>query len=126
MLLPWVTTPKFAKEIALTGTDRIDAERALAMGLVNRVVPAGEELEAALSIARDIAASSPNAVQLTKRAMNRSYDAAGLRQALASALDADVMIEASGGPERAEFNRIRREQGLKAALAWRDARFAAS
>ena len=28
-----------------------------------------------------------------------------------------------GGPERAEFNRMRREQGLKAALEWRDARF---
>lgn len=123
MLLPWVTTPKFAKEIALTGTDRIDAERALAMGLVNRVVPPGEELEAALAIARDIVAAAPRAVQMTKRALNRSYDVAGLRSALASALDTDVMIEASGGPERAEFNRIRREQGLKAALAWRDSRF---
>jgi enoyl-CoA hydratase len=27
------------------------------------------------------------------------------------------------GPERAEFNRIRREQGLQAAIAWRDSRF---
>ena len=35
----------------------------------------------------------------------------------------DVFIESSAGPERAEFNRIRKEQGLKAALAWRDARF---
>jgi enoyl-CoA hydratase len=124
MLLPWVTTPKFAKEIALTGTDRIDAARALAMGLVNQVVPAGQELDAALAIARDIAAAAPLAVQMTKQAMNRAYDVAGLRQALAIALDADVMLEASGGPERAEFNRIRRESGLKAALAWRDSRFA--
>ncbi|MCK6454204.1 MAG: enoyl-CoA hydratase/isomerase family protein [Alphaproteobacteria bacterium] len=126
MLLPWVTTPKFAREIAFTGTDRIDADRALAMGLVNRVVEPGEELDAALAIAADIAAAAPAAVQMTKRAMNRSYDAAGLRVALAQALDADVMIEASGGPERMEFNRIRRESGLKAALAWRDARFGGS
>ena len=40
----------------------------------------------------------------------------GMRQALLQALEADILIEASGGPERAEFNRIRREQGLKAAL----------
>jgi len=126
MLLPWVTTPKFAKEIALTGTDRIDAARALAMGLVNQVVPAGQELDAALAIARDIATAAPNAVQMTKRALNRAYDCAGLRQALAAGLDTDVMIESSGGPERAEFNRIRREQGLKAALLWRDSRFAAN
>jgi enoyl-CoA hydratase len=35
-----------------------------------------------------------------------------------------VLIESTGGPERAEFNRLRRDEGLKAALAWRDARFA--
>jgi enoyl-CoA hydratase len=49
----------------------------------------------------------------------------GLRAALASALETDIYIETAGGPERAEFNRIRREQGLKAALAWRDAKFTA-
>jgi enoyl-CoA hydratase len=49
----------------------------------------------------------------------------GLRAALESALETDITIESAGGPERAEFNRIRREQGLKAALAWRDAKFTA-
>ena len=43
MLLPWITSPKFAKELLLTGRDDIDAERAMAMGLVNQVVPAGSE-----------------------------------------------------------------------------------
>ena len=33
------------------------------------------------------------------------------------------MIEAAEVPERAEFNRIRAEKGLKAAIVWRDARF---
>jgi enoyl-CoA hydratase len=46
----------------------------------------------------------------------------GLRQALLASLDIDVLLEAQGGPERAEFNRIRREEGIKAALAWREAR----
>jgi hypothetical protein len=30
---------------------------------------------------------------------------------------------AGGGSEKTEFNRIKREQGLKAALAWRDTKF---
>ncbi|MCC6197685.1 MAG: enoyl-CoA hydratase/isomerase family protein [Burkholderiales bacterium] len=126
MLLPWITSPKFAKEILLTGRDNISAERALAMGLVNQVVPAGAELGEAMAIAREIATAAPQAVQSIKRAINRSYDIGGMRQALLAALDADVMLEAASGPERMEFNRIRKEQGLKAALAWRDARFAGS
>ena len=124
MLLPWHTTPKAAKELLLTGTDQVDAVRALALGIVNAVVPQGTELERALALARDLAAAAPLSVQLTKRAINRTYEIMGMRQALLAALDTDVLIESTGGPERAEFNRLRRDEGLKAALAWRDARFA--
>jgi enoyl-CoA hydratase len=123
MLLPWLTTPKLAKEILLTGADRITAQRMYEMGMVNRVVPEGQHIEGALALARDLAAAAPQSVKLTKRAINRSYEAMGLRAALAQALDAELMIESSAGPERKEFNRIRAEQGLKAAIAWRDARF---
>jgi enoyl-CoA hydratase len=123
LLLPWMTTPKLAKELLLTGTDQVDAQRALAMGIVNQVVPAGQEFDKALALAQDLCAAAPWSVQLTKQAINRSYEAAGMRQALLAALDTDVLIESGGGPERSEFNRLRREQGLKAALAWRDARF---
>jgi enoyl-CoA hydratase len=123
MLLPWITGPKQAKELLLTGNDRISAERALAIGIVNRVVPDGEQLEHAMEIARTISAAAPASVQMTKRAINRSYEIMGMRQALLAAVETDIFIESSGGPERAEFNRIRKEQGLKAALAWRDARF---
>jgi enoyl-CoA hydratase len=123
LLLPWLTGPKIAKELLFTGTDRLDAERAYEMGIVNRVVPAGEELKTALGLAEEIAAAAPLSVELIKRSVNRTYEIMGMRQALASALDAAVLIEAQAGPERSEFNRIRQEQGLKAALAWRDARF---
>lgn len=123
LLLPWMTTPKFAKEMLLTGSDQIDAQRALAMGIVNHVVPLGSEFEKAMQVARDIAAAAEGSVRLTKRAINRSYEIMGMRQALLAAVDTDVLIESAGGPEREEFNRLRREVGLKAALAWRDARF---
>src|SRR5262249_56181411 len=40
MILPWIVGPKLAKEIILTGEDRIPAARAREIGMVNRVVPA--------------------------------------------------------------------------------------
>ena len=123
LLLPWVTSAKFAKELLLTGNDRIDSDRAMQMGIVNQVVPPGTEVIRAMEVARDLCAAAPLSVQLTKRAINRTYEIMGLRQALLAALDTDVLIESTGGSERQEFDKIRREQGLKAALAWRDARF---
>lgn len=123
MLLPWMTPPKLAKELLLTGNDGIDAGRALTMGIVNDVVPTGEETPRAMALAQQIAAAAPLSVRLTKRAINRSYDIAGMRAALLAALETDIAIEAAAGPERVEFNRIRKEEGLKAALAWRDAKF---
>jgi enoyl-CoA hydratase len=123
LLLPWIAGPKAAKELLLTGEDKLSAARALSLGIVNYVVADGEQLAKAKAVAADMAAASPAAVRLTKRAINRTYEAMGMRAALAAALETDIFIEVAGGPERAEFNRIRREQGLKAALAWRDAKF---
>ena len=41
LLLPWVAGPKVAKELLLTGDDGLSATRALALGIVNHVVPEG-------------------------------------------------------------------------------------
>jgi len=122
MILPWLIGPKRAKELLLTGSDEVTAERALAMGLINRVVPAEDCQAEALRIARTIAVNDSVAVTLTKKAINRSYEAMGMRQALLQALELDVSIEASETPESREFDRIMAEQGTKAALAWQQAR----
>jgi len=124
MLLPWVTGPKQAKEIILLGLDRIDAATAQRLGIVNRVVPQGTHVDTALQIATDIAAVDPNLIQETKKAINRSYEARGLDRALRQALDIDHTIESQGSADKREFMDIARADGLKAALAWRDARFA--
>jgi enoyl-CoA hydratase/carnithine racemase len=58
-----------ATEWALTG-DRIGAADAHAAGVVNRLVPAGQALEAALELARQIAGNGPLAVQGTKRILS--------------------------------------------------------
>ena len=123
LLLPWLTGPKKAKELLLTGTDKVTAAEALAIGMINRVVPDGQELAAALAMARDIAVMDRAAVAMTKQAINRTYEAMGFSQALAMALDVDVQIESMETPEGRAFAEIARRDGLKAALAWRDARF---
>lgn len=122
LFLPWFTTPKLAKELLLTGTGKLGAGRALEMGLVNRIAPAGEELALALSIAAEIAAAAPLSVALTKRAVNRTYEIMGMRQALLASLDGSVLIQAQAGSERSEFDRIYQQEGMKAALAWRNGR----
>ncbi len=65
--------PAIALEMALTG-ESIDAERALAYGLVNRVVPAGRVVGEALELAGLICANAPLAVQVSKELMKRSLD----------------------------------------------------
>jgi len=60
-----------AMELALTG-ETIGAARALELGLVNRVVPAGRALDAAMELARRIAANAPLAVRASKRVIVES------------------------------------------------------
>jgi len=123
MILPWIVGPKIAKEIILTGADRIGAERAHAIGMINRIVPADDLDAAALELARHIAAIDPALVKDTKRAVNRALEAQGMLEALEAALEIDLAIEGAGSPDKVQFMDIARREGLKAALTWRDARF---
>jgi enoyl-CoA hydratase len=123
MILPWLVGPKIAKEIILLGEDRIPAARAREIGMVNRVVAADQLDETALSIANHLAAIDPNLVKETKRAINRAYEARNMLDALEEALAIDLAIEVAGSPDKIAFMDIARREGLKAALAWRDARF---
>jgi 2-(1,2-epoxy-1,2-dihydrophenyl)acetyl-CoA isomerase len=52
----------------------LDAPRVAGMGLVNRVVPADQLMAEARELAHDIATNAPVALELTKRALNRSAD----------------------------------------------------
>ncbi len=58
-----------AKELIFTG-EMVDANEALRIGLVNRVVPAGELIETCKKIARKILGNSPIAVLQSKKAIN--------------------------------------------------------
>ncbi|CAN0509935.1 unnamed protein product, partial [Phaeothamnion confervicola] len=95
MLLPWAVLPKHAKEMLLTGNDKMDANRAHAIGIVNHVVPEPELLAFGRRMALDIAAAAGPSVLFTKRAMNRTYEIMGMRDALKASLDIDVILNAT-------------------------------
>jgi enoyl-CoA hydratase len=76
-------------------------------------------IDEALALAGRIAANDTQAVRLTKKAINRSLDIGGMRQALLAALEIDVVVETSETAESREFNEILKRDGAKAAIAWR-------
>lgn len=65
-LLPWLVGEGWAKRIILCG-ERLDAETAAAIGLLEAVVARGESLDQALFWAQQISAQSPDSVRACKR-----------------------------------------------------------
>jgi enoyl-CoA hydratase len=100
-----------AMEYVLTGRP-LDAPTALEWGLVNRLAPEGKWLEAALELARDVAARAPLAVRLAKKAVLAAAETTlteGLRR------ERDLFDKAMASEDRVE--------GMKAFLEKRDPRF---
>ncbi len=125
LVTPFLTGLKGAKEIMMTG-DVFDAEEALRLGLVNRVVPR-ERLEAETeTLARKLASLPPSAVALNKLLVNRVHEVAGFREAMRYR-DDPVMAELAGATRgdtvSAERLRTLREQGWEAFKHQRDEAF---
>jgi len=92
------------------------------MGLINRVVKPGALATETMAAAGRCALLDAEAVRLTKLAINRSYSRMGFERALRQALDLDVQIETTETPESRSFKDILARDGVKAAIAWRQAR----
>jgi enoyl-CoA hydratase/carnithine racemase len=93
-----------AKEMVLTGRI-IDADEAERVGLVSRVVPAGQALTVATEIAQEIAERGPIAVRLAKRLVDQSVD-----------LAIDAGIGAEIGASEVVFNSEDMLEGARAFL----------
>jgi enoyl-CoA hydratase/carnithine racemase len=93
------------------------------MGLVNRVVPAANLMEEAKKVAMRMARLPAIAVKQNKEAINRAYDMRGLMANIDYGQEMFCLTSMAQSPEGQEFRKIAREQGLKAAIRWRDQRF---
>lgn len=122
MILPWYVTPKVAKGVIYTGDDSITARQALEWGLINKIVEPDQLMPEAMAVARKLARMDPMVLQRTKMALNRTYEIMGMKDALRSALDIDIMIEGEGTDLKRGFLKVVREEGLAKALAWREQR----
>ncbi|MEN4922029.1 enoyl-CoA hydratase-related protein [Achromobacter spanius] len=102
-----------AMELTLTG-DAIDAQTALRWGLINKVVPREQLMDAAMDYARRIAANAPLAVQAAKELALRSRDMdlqTGLRVELLVNRLLQETVDAKEGPAAFAEKRPARFQG---------------
>jgi enoyl-CoA hydratase len=102
MLWPLTMGLMRAKEYVFSGA-RITAATARDWGLVNRVVPPGEVLVTALTLAHDLAGYPARALQDTKRLMNMHYT-----RALAGLLDEALACEQASVNSSEHAERVRR------------------
>ena len=75
-------------------------------------------------IAKRMSRVSLECLQWNKRSINHAFESMGLRNAIVYGAEACAMMDSIGSPEAAQFDTIRREQGMAAALKWRAEQFA--
>jgi 2-(1,2-epoxy-1,2-dihydrophenyl)acetyl-CoA isomerase len=90
-MLPRLVGLGKAMELCLTG-DKVTAEEALRIGLVNRVVPADKLMEETGRVAARLTSLPARGIALTKRLLNQSFDNDLLRQ-----LEAEAFAQETAG-----------------------------
>lgn len=120
--LLWLVGSRKAKEVLLFA-DKFGAEEAYRLEIVNRVVPAEELMNEAIKAAEKLAKMPTETMQMTKRLLNRAVDMQGLRDYTAWYWDNFLISKMTKTKLNAEYERIEKEEGTKAAFKWLNARF---
>jgi enoyl-CoA hydratase len=118
---PWMIGVTKAKELYFTG-DNMDAQEALRVGWATRVYPKEQLEEETEKFAQRMAMIDTDLIMMTKRGINRQMEIMGFRTGTQQ-FSVDFLTAAGTREGAGEFGRIRDEQGLKAALDWRDGKF---
>jgi enoyl-CoA hydratase/carnithine racemase len=114
---------KNALRYSLTG-DHIDAQEALRIGLVNKVVPPDQLLEEALSIVERIALVSPETVKINLYVATMGLEMMGLYNALNLNVELSALAHSSVKESgRRRFMDAQKQGGLRAFLQERDGPF---
>lgn len=116
-MLPIKVGAAAAKELLFTG-DLIDAEEARELGLIRRVLPADQLDEYTLAFCRRVAMNPLDVLSVHKHVTNRWLEVMGVRLAALEGAEFDAICHLT--PAMQEFGRRTQEEGLRAALAWRD------
>jgi crotonobetainyl-CoA hydratase len=111
--LPAHIGPKRATEMIMTAR-RISAQEAFDLGIVNRVVPAGGALAAALDVAESILTASPLAIRASKAVMRRALEG-DIRDAMLAHLEWPEIVAMMDSDDAKEGPRAFAE---KRAPAW--------
>jgi enoyl-CoA hydratase len=119
-IFAWHVGLKKAKEMVLTG-DALTAQEMLDYRMANYVFPVTQLDHETRTIARRIANVDPQLAALSKRMINRVFDTQGFGTTMASS--GEFVTLAGRLPSNQQFKKIAREQGLRAALQWRDGPF---
>lgn len=117
-LLPLTIGMRRSKEMAFTG-DTVTGREAERLGMINHAVPGDELDEAVTRMAERVALMPMEMLMVNKWGINRFYEIMGVDAMVRSTNEWDAI--ASHNSRFAEFVRIVGEEGLKAALTWRDA-----
>lgn len=118
----YLVGPQWAKRLLLSG-DTLTGAEAASIGLVMKAVPQAELDAEVHALAHRIALVPPDLVSANKRVVNLSMELMGARTMQRLAAETDARGHLS--PAAIEFRRIASQDGIKAAVAWRDTRFRA-
>jgi enoyl-CoA hydratase len=119
-MMPMKIGAAATKELLFTG-DLIDATEAQQLGLVRRVYPAGELEERTAAFCQRVALNPLDGLTVHKHVTNRWLEVMGIRVAALEGAEYDSIFHLT--PSLKEFGRRTQEEGLRAALAWRDGPF---
>jgi enoyl-CoA hydratase/carnithine racemase len=122
LIMPWLIGHR-SRQLIYSG-DTINADEAYRIGLVDKVFPKASLQDEVMKIAKRMSRVSLECLQFNKRAINQTFETMGLRNAIAYGAETCALMDSIGSPEAAQFDSIRREKGMGAALAWRTEQFA--
>jgi enoyl-CoA hydratase/carnithine racemase len=97
--LPWLVGEGWAKRMILTN-ERVNAETALRIGLVEQVVARGQSLETAVQLAQRVSTLSPRAVTFSKNLIHQARQ--GTPRSAALALERERFVDLFDGEDQQE------------------------
>ena len=120
MWAPWLLPPAKAREFAYIG-DSFSGREMWRLGWANYSMPKEELDDFVVEFATRMSHIDNEMLMYSKRAVNRQYETQGIREALHSGTEIQALSAQRAAA--AEWGRRVRDEGLKAALEWRDGPF---